>query len=116
MKEMIVQVGDQEFTARLYQNPTADELIRQLPLTLDMNELNGNEKYYYFSESLPADAGQIGKINAGDIMLYGSKCLVLFYDSFATPYSYTRIGYVENPAGLADALGDGNVEITFKLK
>ena len=46
-------------------------------------------------------------------MLYGSDCLVLFYQSFTTIYSYTPLGQLTDPTGLAQALGSGNVEITF---
>lgn len=62
-----------------------------------MSELNGNEKYYYFEETLPSNATQIGTIQTGDIMLYGSDCLVLFYDTFSTSYRYTRIGKIDSP-------------------
>lgn len=116
IEQIIIQVGNQEFTAKVYQNDTAKSLINKLPLTLTMNELNGNEKYFYFSESFPKNSEQVGEINTGDIMLYGSDCLVLFYDSFSTKYSYTRIGYIENPEGLATALGDSNIEVALKIK
>lgn len=106
--------GGQTFSAVLYNNDTAREIVDRLPLTLDMSELNGNEKYYYFDSSLPIDSENVGYINTGDIMLYGSDCLVLFYDSFSTPYSYTRLGYVDDPDGLANALGSVDVTVTFE--
>ena len=47
-------------------------------------------------------------------MLYGSTCIVLFYESFSTSYRYTRIGRVDNPAGLAAAVGSGSVTVSFE--
>ncbi len=74
--------------------------------SMDMSELNGNEKYYYMSESPSTKAERPGQIKTGDLMLYGSDCIVLFYDMFSTPYTYTPVGYVENPDGLAQALSE----------
>ncbi|MDE6658927.1 MAG: hypothetical protein K2K01_02270 [Eubacterium sp.] len=109
-----IKIGDKTFTAKLYDNETAKAFAEMLPITLDMNELHGNEKYYYFNNSLPANATDIDKINNGDIMLYGSDCLVVFYDSFSTNYSYTKIGHIENPTELAETVGNGNITITFE--
>ena len=77
-----------------------------------MNELNGNEKYCY-GVTLPTNASHCDAIAAGDLMLYGSDCLVLFYGS-AGGYSYTRIGRLVSTDGLADALGSGDATVTFE--
>ena len=82
-------------------------------MTISMSELNGNEKYYYMSNPLPVNAERPGNIHAGDLMLYGSDCLVLFYESFSSGYSYTRLGRVDDSAGLAEVLGTGDVEVTL---
>ena len=65
------------------------------------------------SDSLPTNSQRPGNIHAGDLMLYGSDCLVLFYESFSSGYSYTKLGSVNDPSGLAAALGRGSVEVTF---
>lgn len=62
---------------------------------------------------MPTDSINVSAINSGDIMLYQSDCVVLFYKSFSTMYSYTKIGYVENPSELADAAGKDNITILF---
>lgn len=41
----------------------------------------------------------------------GSSCLVLFYESFSASYSYTSLGYVENPGKLEEVLGTGSVHV-----
>lgn len=110
-----IQIGSNSFTATLYENDTTRALLEKLPLTLNMEDLNGNEKFYFFSENFPTESERVGNIETGDLMLYGSDCLVLFYESFSTSYSYTKLGSIEDVTGLADALGKGNVQVTFNL-
>ena len=114
MLKIEIIAGNKTFYATLYDNEAAKALTAMLPLTLDMSELNGNEKYYYLDNSLPTNASRPSGIKTGDIMLYGNSCLVLFYESFSTSYSYTPIGHIDDPSGLAAALGSGSVQVTFK--
>lgn len=109
-------VNHTAYTVVLEDNETARELVRMLPLTLEMNELNGNEKYYYFDTSFSTNEENIGMIQNGDLMIYGNNCLVLFYDSFSTTYRYTRVGYVENAENLASILGNSAITITLEQK
>ena len=112
---MRVTAGGKTFMATLADNATAEAFRALLPLTVDMTELNGNEKYYYLPTTLPTAASNPGTIHSGDIMLYGNSCVVLFYETFNTGYNYTRIGAIDDPAGLAQALGSGNVTVKFEL-
>lgn len=114
MQKLIINVGGQQFQATLYDNETAQEFMKRLPMTINMEELHGNEKYYYLQEGLPTNVENIGRIQTGDIMLFGSDCLVLFYDDFSTSYSYTRIGHIEDEGVLADALGNGTIEVALE--
>lgn len=111
---VIITVNGKEFNAVFYNNETANAFINMMPLTLNMNELNGNEKYYNLSSTLPVNSERVGSIKKGDIMLYGNNCIVIFYESFNTPYSYTKIGYIENTDNLTAALGSGSVSVSFK--
>lgn len=115
-RNITITVNGTAFAATLADNATAAAFAKMLPLTLEMDELNGNEKYHYLDSSLPVDAYSPGTINAGDLMLYGQSCVVLFYDTFTTGYSYSRIGKVDNPDGLAAALGRGSASITFEAR
>ena len=112
-QEIRISVGGQSFTAILADTKAAEEFAALLPLTMNMSELNGNEKYYYLDESLTTDSKVPDMIHTGDIMLFGSNCIVLFYEDFSTSYSYTPIVHIEDTNGLESALGSGNVTISF---
>jgi hypothetical protein len=111
--KMNIKVGSKIFTATLLDNNSAKTFKEMLPITISMIELNGNEKYYDLSKNLPANSSNPGTIKNGDLMLYGSKTLVLFYKTFSTSYSYTKLGRIDDTAGLAVALGTGNVTVTL---
>src|SRR4051794_28344526 len=97
---MWMTVGERRFAITLADNAAARAFAAELPLTLDMIELNGNEKYADLREALPADAGRPGTIQNGDLMLYGTRTLVVFYATFNSSYSYTRLGRVDDAADL----------------
>ena len=110
---MWMSVGTQRFAVTVEDNPTARALVQLLPVTLEMAELNGNEKHGRLPRSLPVDGMRPGTIRTGDVLLYGNDTLVVFYQTFRSSYSYTRIGRVEDSAGLAQALGRGDPRVTF---
>lgn len=109
-----ISIGSYTFKARLVDNETTKTLIRMLPLTLEMNDLNGNEKYFHFSTHLPTNVSHPKMIYLGDLMLWKSNSLVLFYQTFSSSYDYTKIGYIEDTTNLVDALGTGNILVKFE--
>ena len=112
--EIIIMVNKRKFSATLENSATANAFRELLPLTLKMTELNGNEKYFELPVNLPAKAARPGTIIAGDLMLWGSNTLVLFYETFSTSYSYTKIGKINDPGGLSTALGAGGATVVFE--
>ncbi|MFT3664489.1 cyclophilin-like fold protein [Piscinibacter sp.] len=110
---MWMSVGEQRFAITLADSEAARAFAALLPLTLDMEELNGNEKYGQLPKALPTNASRPGTIRNGDLLLYGSDTLVVFYATFSSNYAYTRIGRVDDPAGLAAALGSKGVRVAF---
>ena len=79
-----IRIGDKVFAATLSDNATAAAFKKLLPLSVTMTELNGNEKLFRLPDTMPARASTPASIQTGDVMLYGSSTLVLFYKSFPT--------------------------------
>lgn len=109
-----VRIGNASFRLTLEKNATAAAFRKLLPLTLNMSELNGNEKFFNLSIGLPTAASRPGTLRAGDLMLFGSDCVVLFYETFSSSYSYTPIGSMDDTSGFATMLGKGNVTVSFE--
>ena len=101
-----LQVNGRTFAATLEQNNTARALAQRL------QNYGGFEKVGPLGESLPANDRQT-TTHAGDIVLYQGDQIVLFYGS--NSWSYTRLGRVNDLTGWADALGRGDVTVTFSL-
>jgi len=110
---MWMTVGEKRFAISLADTPAARAFAERLPLTLDMPDLNANEKHATLAKPLPANSTRPGTIRSGDIMLYGTNTLVVFYVTFESTYSYTRIGRVDDASRLAQTLGSGTVRVVF---
>ena len=112
---VLVIQGD-TFTATMSDNRSAEAFAELMPLTLTMKDLNANEKYHYLDEQLPTTPVAVRTVKTGDIMLYGTSCIVLFYKDVTTPYEYTKLGHITNTAHLTEAVGAGDVDVAFEVK
>ena len=110
IKSVKAIINGKEYKIDLEDNETANSFVGLLPQELNMKELNGNEKYIYLDTTLPTNSSNPKRINAGDVMLYGDNCLVIFYKSFDTSYSYSRIGHIDDLPNL----GNGNITVKFE--
>lgn len=91
-----VFINDKEYKLNLYDNETSSSLVKLFPIEVTMKTLNENEVYVYLDEKLPTNSSNPKTIHSGDVMLYGDNCLVIFYKTFNTSYSYTKIGHIDN--------------------
>lgn len=110
---MWMTVGERRFAITLADTEAARAFAAMSPLSIDMPDFNSNEKHAQLPRALPTSTIRPGTIRNGDIMLYGSQTLVVFYLTFNSSYSYTRLGRVDDPADLARVLGRGTARITF---
>lgn len=113
---MKVQVGDAVFSATLEENEAVAsfvEMMRKNPVRIQMSDYSGFEKVGSLGTSLPASNSQT-TTHAGDIVLYNGNQIVIFYGS--NSWSYTRLGHVDDLTGWEEALGSGDVTVTFSLE
>ena len=114
MFHVLLTVKGVSFSASLYDNEAVRSLMERLPMTITMDDLHRNEKYFYVSDVFPSAAQQVSQIHTGDLKLFGNDCLVLFYKDFTTSYAYTSLGQLDDPQGLEEVLGSGSVSIHFE--
>lgn len=96
IRSLKATIDEKEYIINLEDNETVKSFVNLLPQKLNMSDLNGNEKYVYLSAELPVNSYNPNHINKGDVMLFDNNCLVIFYKSFDTSYSYTKIGHIDN--------------------
>ena len=112
MDKMYATINGEKLEIKLEDNSTVSALIKELPLEVSMSDLNSNEKYAYLDNSLPTNTYSPKHIEAGDIMLFGDNCLVIFYKSFNTSYSYSKIGHINN----LPELDDGSITVNLNAE
>lgn len=114
---MKITVGDTTFTATLADNSSAEalkEMLMEGPLTIDMSDYGNMEKVGPIGKNLPENNEQI-TTEAGDIILYLGNSLVIYYDT--NTWNFTRLGKINDvtQAELKEALGNGDVIVTFSI-
>ena len=112
MAKIYASLNNEKLEINLEENSTASALVKLLPLDITMNDLNKNEKYAYLDKSLPTNTYSPKHIEAGDVMLFGDNCLVIFYESFDTSYSYSKIGHIDN----LPELNNGSISVKLSLE
>ncbi len=106
-----IQIGEKTFTATLEDNAAAKEfaqMMQSAPVSVEMRDYGGFEKVGSLGKSLTSNDSQT-TTSAGDIVLYNSDQIVIFYGS--NSWSYTRLGHID---GFSD-IGGGNITAVFSL-
>lgn len=116
IRKMNVQVNGASFTATLEDNAAVKELVAMMqkePVTISMSDYSGFEKVGALGTSLTTSNRQT-TTRSGDIVLYAGSQIVVFYGS--NSWSYTKLGKIDDLTGWEEALGNGDVEITFSVE
>ena len=117
-KMLKMMIGDTEVSVDWENNESAEalkDLCAEEPLVIQMSMYGGFEQVGSIGTRLPSDDEQTST-SAGDIVLYSSNQIVVFYGS--NSWAYTRLGHItdQDAAGMTDLLGNGNVTITISME
>ena len=113
--KMNVQVDGLTFADTLADNAAVDsfvEMMQKAPVVINMRDYSGFEKAGALGTGLPTSNSQT-TTRSGDIVLYNGNQIVIFYGS--NSWSYTRLGKIDDLSGWEDALGGGDVTVTFSV-
>ena len=91
------------------------ELCENKSLVIQMSMYGGFEQVGPIGSILPSNDTQT-TTSAGDIVLYSSNQIVVFYGS--NSWAYTRLGHItdQDASGMASLLSNGNVTITISME
>ena len=110
-----ISINGKTFFATLEDNEAAKELyeiIKTDGLTVEMSDYSGFEKVGALGHTLTSNDKQT-TTKAGDIVLYQSNQIVMFYGS--NSWSYTRLGKIDDLSGWEEALGSGDIMAEFSV-
>ncbi len=107
-----VIINNVTYNVTLEDNLTVEDIIALDTIILNAEDESLGYKYAYLNNSITYSPEYTGKILKGDLLLYDSNCIVLYYQDMDTDKVYTKIGHVEN----LDTLEFGPIDIIIKAK
>lgn len=115
--QITIKVGDDTLTAVLEDNESAKalkELLADGALTISASNYGGFEKVCSLGKELPSNDSQM-TTHVGDICLYNSNQIVIFYGS--NSWAYTKLGKIPDAdqSELEKILSGQEKEITLSL-
>ena len=112
-----ITIDGRSISATLADNVATKALVEKLangPIIINMNNYGGFEKVGALPWSLPSADTQI-TTKPGDIMLYTSNNIVIFYGE--NTWAYTPLGVLDtrDPVEISNFVGNGNMQVTISL-
>ena len=115
-KELVLKIDNIEVNAEWIDNDSTKSLkqLAKNVLTINLEMYGGMEQFGGIGSRLPSNDKEQTAV-AGDIMLYQSNKIVLFYGS--NTWSYTKLGHINlSQSELTNILGISDVTIELSLK
>ena len=113
-KDMKLLVNGTEIPVIWEENASVEELLSitlQEPINVSLSMYAGNEQFGALGHTITSNDTRLTS-TCGDIFLYESDQIVLFYGS--NTWAYTRLGKIDlSDAEITELLSQGDVEITL---
>ena len=112
--KMRIAFADQDFTATLYDNPSARDLASMLPLDLSIADYANNEKIAYLPRKLTEEgAGPFANEAPGDLCYYAPwGNLEFFYAGYRYSSGLIRLGRLDG--GIEPLLARGEFPLRIE--
>lgn len=114
-KEMILKIAATQVPVTWEENDSVQalkDLTKEGPLTIQMSMYGGFEQVGPIGQDI-VSADKQTTTQAGDIVLYSSDQIVIFYGS--NSWAYTRLGHVDlTKEEMTKLLGNGDVELILQ--
>lgn len=95
-----ISIDGKKYIAVSERTKAAESFLNHLPLEIELEDLNENEKRGYAYFKFETDAKKLSKIDFGDILLSGDSYIIIANKSFKTSGKYTKIGHIQNLSDL----------------
>ena len=106
-------MGEQELTATLLDNATANALLDKLPLTVLMEDLYSREMCFRFPDALPAHEAETTGYEVGELIYWPpGHSLVIMYAQNGERFNMQKIGRIDSGVALFEETGD--TQVTFE--
>lgn len=117
-KELTIRIGETKVNVDWEDNESVaglKDFVKGSPLSIPMSMYGGFEQVGPIGSRLPSNDAQT-TTSAGDIVLYSSNQIVVFYGS--NSWAYTKLGHItdQDASGMAGLLSNGNVTITISME
>ena len=96
LADILVNIEGTTYRAVSESNKAAESFLNNLPLEVEMTDLNENEKRGYTYFKMTTESKKLGKVEIGDLLLSGDSYIVIATKTFKTKDRYTKIGHIQN--------------------
>ena len=117
--DLILTIDGHQYPVKWVENQTVEELIEQInhggPIEISMQNYGDKEQVGPLNKIYPSQNKSMST-HPGDIVLYDSNQLVIFYKNHH--WDYTFIGHLENMSknALTEILSQNSIHVTLDIK